>query len=174
MQGFLDYPVLGIVPDIEVCHLLDPLIFHFRVQKCVDLNHMSTKNLALLFAPSLFQTDGKGEHEVKVMEDLIDNYVHIFNVSGFLACSPSGPCLLALYKLCFAYVLSCISFVAPQIDENQVSQMDLENSLITTWRDVQVPQLLLPNLSACSPALVTETVGDPLDELESLRAHEAS
>uniref|UniRef100_A0A8D0G543 ArfGAP with RhoGAP domain, ankyrin repeat and PH domain 3 n=1 Tax=Sphenodon punctatus TaxID=8508 RepID=A0A8D0G543_SPHPU len=85
---------------------LAALIGHlYRVQKCADLNQMSTKNLSLLFAPSLFQTDGKGEHEVKVMEDLIDNYVHIFN-----------------------------------IDEDQVSQMDLENSLITTWRDVQLSQ----------------------------------
>ncbi|XP_062986114.1 arf-GAP with Rho-GAP domain, ANK repeat and PH domain-containing protein 3 [Elgaria multicarinata webbii] len=85
---------------------LAALIGHlYRVQKCADLNQMSTKNLSLLFAPSLFQTDGKGEHEVKVMEDLIDNYVHIFN-----------------------------------IDEDQVLQMDLENSLITTWRDVQLSQ----------------------------------
>nr|XP_032629534.1 arf-GAP with Rho-GAP domain, ANK repeat and PH domain-containing protein 3 [Chelonoidis abingdonii] len=85
---------------------LAALIGHlYRVQKCADFNQMSTKNLSLLFAPSLFQTDGKGEHEVKVMEDLIDNYVRIFN-----------------------------------IDEDQVSQMDLENSLITTWRDVQLSQ----------------------------------
>ncbi|XP_038268783.1 arf-GAP with Rho-GAP domain, ANK repeat and PH domain-containing protein 3 isoform X3 [Dermochelys coriacea] len=85
---------------------LAALIAHlYRVQKCADFNQMNTKNLSLLFAPSLFQTDGKGEHEVKVMEDLIDNYVRIFN-----------------------------------IDEDQVSQMDLENSLITTWRDVQLSQ----------------------------------
>ncbi|XP_025022642.1 arf-GAP with Rho-GAP domain, ANK repeat and PH domain-containing protein 3 [Python bivittatus] len=85
---------------------LAALIGHlYRVQKCVSLNQMSTKNLALLFAPSLFQTNGKGEHEVKVMEDLIGNYVHIFN-----------------------------------IDEDQVLQMDLENSLITTWRDVKLSQ----------------------------------
>lgn len=85
---------------------LAALIGHlYRVQKCADLNQMSTKNLSLLFAPSLFQTDGKGEHEVKVMEDLIDNYVTIFN-----------------------------------IDEDQVSQMDLENSLITTWKDTQLSQ----------------------------------
>uniref|UniRef100_A0ACB8EBP5 Uncharacterized protein n=1 Tax=Sphaerodactylus townsendi TaxID=933632 RepID=A0ACB8EBP5_9SAUR len=88
---------------------LAALIGHlYRVQKCADLNQMTTKNLALLFAPSLFQTDGKGEHEVRVMEDLIDNYVHVFN-----------------------------------IDEDRVSQMDLENSLITTWRDVQAGDLLL-------------------------------
>ncbi|KAF1604799.1 Arf-GAP with Rho-GAP domain, ANK repeat and PH domain-containing protein 3, partial [Eudyptes chrysolophus] len=85
---------------------LAALIGHlYRVQKCADLNQMSTKNLSLLFAPSLFQTDGKGEHEVKVMEDLIDNYVSVFN-----------------------------------IDEDQVSQMDLENSLITTWKDTQLSQ----------------------------------
>ncbi len=52
-----------------------------RVQKCADLNQMCTKNLSLLFAPSLFQTDGKGEHEVKIVEDLIDNYLYVFDVS---------------------------------------------------------------------------------------------
>lgn len=54
---------------------------HLRVQKCADLNQMCTKNLSLLFAPSLFQTDGKGEHEVKIVEDLIDNYLYVFDVS---------------------------------------------------------------------------------------------
>lgn len=107
--SFLECPVLGSVQDIEVClssssHLLAPLISCYRVQKCVALNHMSTKNLALLFAPSLFQTDGKGEHEVKVMEDLIDNYVHIFNVSALSA----HPALLVLPypDFCFAYLLT--------------------------------------------------------------------
>ncbi|XP_053574594.1 arf-GAP with Rho-GAP domain, ANK repeat and PH domain-containing protein 3 isoform X2 [Bombina bombina] len=85
---------------------LAALIGHlYRVQKCADLNQMCTKNLALLFAPSLFQTEGKGEHEVKVMEDLIDNYASVFS-----------------------------------IDEEHVTQMDLENSLITTWKDVQLSQ----------------------------------
>ncbi|XP_031442972.1 arf-GAP with Rho-GAP domain, ANK repeat and PH domain-containing protein 3 isoform X2 [Clupea harengus] len=60
---------------------LSALISHlFRVQKCADLNQMCTKNLSLLFAPSLFQTDGKGEYEVKIIEDLIDNYLYVFDV----------------------------------------------------------------------------------------------
>ncbi|XP_068133808.1 arf-GAP with Rho-GAP domain, ANK repeat and PH domain-containing protein 3 isoform X2 [Hyperolius riggenbachi] len=85
---------------------LAALIGHlYRVQKCADLNQMCTKNLALLFAPSLFQTEGKGEHEVKIMEDLIDNYASVFS-----------------------------------IDEEQVTQIDLENSLITSWKDVQLSQ----------------------------------
>uniref|UniRef100_A0A8K9Y3I2 ArfGAP with RhoGAP domain, ankyrin repeat and PH domain 3 n=1 Tax=Oncorhynchus mykiss TaxID=8022 RepID=A0A8K9Y3I2_ONCMY len=60
---------------------LAALISHlYRVQKCADLNQMCTKNLSLLFAPSLFQTDGKGEHEVKIVEDLIDNYLYVFDI----------------------------------------------------------------------------------------------
>uniref|UniRef100_A0A8C2HAR3 ArfGAP with RhoGAP domain, ankyrin repeat and PH domain 3 n=1 Tax=Cyprinus carpio TaxID=7962 RepID=A0A8C2HAR3_CYPCA len=83
---------------------LAALISHlYRVQKCADLNQMCTKNLSLLFAPSLFQTDGKGEHEVKIIEDLIDNYLYIFD-----------------------------------IDEEHQTQIELEISLITTWRDTQV------------------------------------
>uniref|UniRef100_UPI00398ECC05 arf-GAP with Rho-GAP domain, ANK repeat and PH domain-containing protein 3 isoform X2 n=1 Tax=Pristiophorus japonicus TaxID=55135 RepID=UPI00398ECC05 len=85
---------------------LAALIGHlYRVQKCADLNQMCTKNLSLLFAPSLFQTDGKGEQEVRVLDDLIDNYVTVFD-----------------------------------IDDDHVTQMDLENSLITTWKDVQLSQ----------------------------------
>ncbi|XP_051514246.1 arf-GAP with Rho-GAP domain, ANK repeat and PH domain-containing protein 3-like isoform X2 [Myxocyprinus asiaticus] len=85
---------------------LAALISHlYRVQKCADLNQMCTKNLSLLFAPSLFQTDGKGEHEVKIIEDLIDNYLYIFDV-----------------------------------DEEHQTQIELEISLITTWRDTQLSQ----------------------------------
>ncbi|XP_061690994.1 arf-GAP with Rho-GAP domain, ANK repeat and PH domain-containing protein 3 isoform X2 [Syngnathoides biaculeatus] len=85
---------------------LAALISHlYRVQKCADLNQMCTKNLSLLFAPSLFQTDGKGEHEVKIVEDLIDNYLYVFD-----------------------------------IDEEHQNQMDLEISLITSWKDTQLSQ----------------------------------
>ncbi|KAM9849609.1 arf-GAP with Rho-GAP domain, ANK repeat and PH domain-containing protein 3 [Aulostomus maculatus] len=82
------------------------LVSHlYRVQKCAGLNQMCTKNLSLLFAPSLFQTDGKGEHEVKIVEDLIDNYLYVF-----------------------------------EIDEEHQTQIELEISLITTWKDTQLSQ----------------------------------
>uniref|UniRef100_A0AAY4DDF3 ArfGAP with RhoGAP domain, ankyrin repeat and PH domain 3 n=1 Tax=Denticeps clupeoides TaxID=299321 RepID=A0AAY4DDF3_9TELE len=85
---------------------LAALISHlYRVQKCADLNHMCTKNLSLLFAPSLFQTDGKGEHEVKIVEDLIDNYLYVFD-----------------------------------IDEEHQTQIELEISLITSWKYTQLSQ----------------------------------
>ncbi|CAL8262483.1 unnamed protein product [Lota lota] len=85
---------------------LAALVGHlYRVQRCADLNQMCTKNLSLLFAPSLFQTDGKGEHEVKIMEDLIDEYLYVFD-----------------------------------IDEEHRTQIELEMSLITTWKDTQLSQ----------------------------------
>nr|XP_019963785.1 PREDICTED: arf-GAP with Rho-GAP domain, ANK repeat and PH domain-containing protein 3-like [Paralichthys olivaceus] len=85
---------------------LAALISHlYRVQKCADLNQMCTKNLSLLFAPSLFQTDGKGVHEVKIIEDLIDNFLYVFN-----------------------------------IDEEHQTQIELEISLITSWKDTQLSQ----------------------------------
>uniref|UniRef100_A0A8C5KJ09 ArfGAP with RhoGAP domain, ankyrin repeat and PH domain 3 n=1 Tax=Jaculus jaculus TaxID=51337 RepID=A0A8C5KJ09_JACJA len=85
---------------------LATLIGHlYRVQKCAALNQMCTRNLALLFAPSVFQTDGRGEHEVRVLRELIDGYIHVFN-----------------------------------IDSDQAAQIDLEVSLITTWKDVQLSQ----------------------------------
>ncbi|XP_042195885.1 arf-GAP with Rho-GAP domain, ANK repeat and PH domain-containing protein 3 isoform X1 [Callorhinchus milii] len=97
--------IINLLPKVNRITLAALIGHLYRVQKCASLNQMCTKNLSLLFAPSLFQTDGKGEHEVKVIEDLIDNYVKVFD-----------------------------------IEEEQVTQMDLENSLITTWKDVQLSQ----------------------------------
>ncbi|XP_037386329.1 arf-GAP with Rho-GAP domain, ANK repeat and PH domain-containing protein 2 isoform X1 [Talpa occidentalis] len=77
----------------------------YRVQKCAEINHMTAHNLALVFSSCLFQTKGQTSEEVNVIEDLINNYVEIFEVK-----------------------------------EDQVKQMDIENSFITKWKDTQVSQ----------------------------------
>ncbi|KAM4810880.1 arf-GAP with Rho-GAP domain, ANK repeat and PH domain-containing protein 2 isoform X1 [Urocitellus parryii] len=77
----------------------------YRVQKCSEINHMNAHNLALVFSSCLFQTKGQTSEEVNVIEDLINNYVEIFEVK-----------------------------------EDQVKQMDIENSFITKWKDTQVSQ----------------------------------
>ncbi len=41
---------------------------------------MSTHNLAIVFGPTLFQSDGKDYTAGRVVEELIANYVEIFNV----------------------------------------------------------------------------------------------
>ncbi|XP_058526207.1 arf-GAP with Rho-GAP domain, ANK repeat and PH domain-containing protein 2 isoform X2 [Ochotona princeps] len=85
---------------------LAALVEHlYRVQKCSEINHMNAHNLALVFSSCLFQTKGQTSEEVSVIEDLINNYVEIFEVK-----------------------------------EDQVKQMDIENSFITKWKDTQVSQ----------------------------------
>lgn len=114
------------------------------------------------------------------MEDLIDNYVSIFNVSslqGFASpmhdgsvslplypsmlltsappcIPPSWQCVFTPHRLHVSPFLLCASFLW-QIDEDQVSQMDLENSLITTWKDTQVLGMRLPvPIMSGTPGLV--------------------
>ncbi|KAM6362246.1 arf-GAP with Rho-GAP domain, ANK repeat and PH domain-containing protein 2 [Alca torda] len=85
---------------------LAALIEHlYRVQKCSEINHMNPHNLAMVFSSCLFQTKGQTSEEVNVIEDLIRNYVQLFD-----------------------------------INEDQVKQMDIENSFITRWKDTQVSQ----------------------------------
>ena len=43
---------------------------------------MNTHNLAIVFGPTLFQTDGKDYKAGRVVEDLISHYVKIFNVGS--------------------------------------------------------------------------------------------
>ena len=50
-----------------------------RVQRFAGENQMSTHNLAIVFGPTLFQSDGKDYTAGRVVEELIANYVEIFN-----------------------------------------------------------------------------------------------
>lgn len=60
---------------------MDLTSFLHRVQKCSEINHMDPHNLAMAFSSCLFQTKGQTSEEVDVIEDLITNYVQLFNVS---------------------------------------------------------------------------------------------
>ncbi|KAL8191371.1 UNVERIFIED_CONTAM: Arf-GAP with Rho-GAP domain, ANK repeat and PH domain-containing protein 1, partial [Gekko kuhli] len=56
------------------------LINHlYRIQCFSDENQMNTHNLAIVFGPTLFQTDGKDYKAGRVVEDLIRCYVDIFS-----------------------------------------------------------------------------------------------
>ncbi|KAJ8280412.1 hypothetical protein GJAV_G00054260 [Gymnothorax javanicus] len=61
---------------------LRALVNHlFCVQRFADMNQMNLHNLAIVFGPTLFQTDGKDYNAGRVIEDLIKHYVAIFNVN---------------------------------------------------------------------------------------------
>nr|DBA29256.1 TPA: hypothetical protein GDO54_009500 [Pyxicephalus adspersus] len=62
---------------------LAALIEHlYRIQKCHDVNHLDTRVLAQTFASYLFQTKGHHDKEVSVVEELIQFYAEIFDVSN--------------------------------------------------------------------------------------------
>ena len=50
------------------------------VQRFSELNQMNLHNLAIVFGPTLFQTDGKDYTAGLVIEGLIEHYTRIFEV----------------------------------------------------------------------------------------------
>ncbi|XP_053780224.1 arf-GAP with Rho-GAP domain, ANK repeat and PH domain-containing protein 1 isoform X4 [Desmodus rotundus] len=57
------------------------LISHLYCVQCFsDTNQMNTHNLAIVFGPTLFQTDGQDHKAGRVVEDLIGHYVVVFSV----------------------------------------------------------------------------------------------
>ncbi|XP_018590927.2 arf-GAP with Rho-GAP domain, ANK repeat and PH domain-containing protein 2 isoform X2 [Scleropages formosus] len=53
----------------------------YRIQKCSGMNQMVTRSLAPLFSSCLFQTEGQTSQEISIIEDLINNYVELFDFS---------------------------------------------------------------------------------------------
>ncbi|KAM6949543.1 arf-GAP with Rho-GAP domain, ANK repeat and PH domain-containing protein 2 [Aplochiton taeniatus] len=88
------------LPKINRSTLAALLQHLYRVQRCSDIHHTPTRQLATVFSSCLFQTEGQTPQEITVVEDLINNYVSLFDVN-----------------------------------EDQVQQMEKENSFITRWND---------------------------------------
>ncbi|KAJ7995957.1 hypothetical protein DPEC_G00232090 [Dallia pectoralis] len=62
---------------------LGAVINHLHCIQCfADENHMNVHNLAIVFGPTLFQTDGSDKNAGQVIEELIQNYQDIFNVDA--------------------------------------------------------------------------------------------
>ncbi|KAL0970474.1 hypothetical protein UPYG_G00242550 [Umbra pygmaea] len=80
-----------------LCALLQHL---YRLQRCSSVNLMHTRALSCVFSSCLFQTEGQNTLEIRVVQDLINNYVQLFGVN-----------------------------------ENQLKQMERENSFITRWNE---------------------------------------
>ncbi|KAL4630187.1 arf-GAP with Rho-GAP domain, ANK repeat and PH domain-containing protein 2 isoform X1 [Arapaima gigas] len=68
------------LPKINRATLAALMQHLYRIQKCSSLNQMVTRNLAPLFSSCLFQTEGQTIQEISVVEDLINNYVEVFDV----------------------------------------------------------------------------------------------
>ncbi|KAM5181387.1 arf-GAP with Rho-GAP domain, ANK repeat and PH domain-containing protein 1 isoform 2-T2 [Mantella aurantiaca] len=73
--------LLGVLPPVNRA-TLKALISHLHcIQHFSDVNQMNVHNLAIVFGPTLFQTDGQNYKPGRVVEDLINFYLEIFNVN---------------------------------------------------------------------------------------------
>ncbi|KAM3615695.1 uncharacterized protein V6R79_006329 [Siganus canaliculatus] len=59
---------------------LQALINHLYCVQCFSENQMNLHNLAIVFGPTLFQTDGKDYNAGRAIEDLIQHYILVFEV----------------------------------------------------------------------------------------------
>ncbi|XP_075871057.1 arf-GAP with Rho-GAP domain, ANK repeat and PH domain-containing protein 1 isoform X4 [Nelusetta ayraudi] len=60
---------------------LQALIHHLHCVQCFsERNQMQSHALAIVFGPTLFQTDGQDYSAGRAIEDLIEHYTHIFQV----------------------------------------------------------------------------------------------
>ncbi|XP_045149051.1 arf-GAP with Rho-GAP domain, ANK repeat and PH domain-containing protein 1 isoform X2 [Echinops telfairi] len=72
--------LLGQLPPVNRA-TVKALIGHLYCVQCFsDTNQMNTHNLAIVFGPTLFQTDGQDYKAGRVVEDLIGHYVVVFSV----------------------------------------------------------------------------------------------
>ncbi|XP_036407457.1 arf-GAP with Rho-GAP domain, ANK repeat and PH domain-containing protein 2 isoform X2 [Megalops cyprinoides] len=132
---------------------LSALLQHlYRIQKCSGMNQMPTSSLASVFSSCLFQTEGQTRQEICVVEDLINNYVELFDVH-----------------------------------EDQVKQMETENSFITKWKDTMfspagdlIFEVYLERKepeSCClvkvSPTMRSDELADMVLEMKSMEVNEA-
>ncbi|KAK1787366.1 hypothetical protein P4O66_002722 [Electrophorus voltai] len=84
--------------DIAVDNVANTLKRFLR-ENFSNINHMTTRNLGLVFGPTLFQTDKADPRTFKVVEDLIGSYCAIFNISDAELQKQMDMTLLILNKL---------------------------------------------------------------------------
>ncbi|XP_055290070.1 arf-GAP with Rho-GAP domain, ANK repeat and PH domain-containing protein 2 isoform X2 [Moschus berezovskii] len=125
----------------------------YRVQKCSEINHMSAHNLALVFSSCLFQTKGQTSEEVNVIEDLINNYVEIFEVSQ------AGDLLIEVYVERKEPDCSIIIRISPVMEAEELTNDILAiKNIIPTKDDIWATFEVIENEELERPLHYTENV----------------
>lgn len=99
------------------------------VQCFSDTNQMNTHNLAIVFGPTLFQTDGQDYKAGRVVEDLISHYVVVFSVR-----SSAGGQRQAAFSLTGGSDRLSLSLPPLQVDEEELRKQREEVTAIVKMR----------------------------------------
>nr|XP_023693749.1 arf-GAP with Rho-GAP domain, ANK repeat and PH domain-containing protein 1-like [Paramormyrops kingsleyae] len=73
--------LLNALPPVNKATLRTLISHLYCIQHSSTTNQMNQHNLAIVFGPTLFQTDGTNSTGSRVIEELIQHYVAVFNVS---------------------------------------------------------------------------------------------
>ncbi|EPY76240.1 hypothetical protein CB1_001456002 [Camelus ferus] len=134
------------LPGVNQATLAAVIEHLYRVQKCSEINHMDAHNLALVFSSCLFQTKGQTSEEVNVIEDLINNYVEIFEVSQ------AGDLLIEVYVERKEPDCSIIIRISPVMEAEELTSDILAIKNIIPTKD---------DLWATFEVIENEELGDP-------------
>ncbi|XP_005392075.1 PREDICTED: arf-GAP with Rho-GAP domain, ANK repeat and PH domain-containing protein 2 isoform X2 [Chinchilla lanigera] len=125
----------------------------YRVQKCSEINHMNAHNLALVFSSCLFQTKGQTSEEVNVIEDLINNYVEIFEVSQ------AGDLLIEVYVERKEPDCSIIIRISPVMEAEELTNDILAiKNIVPTKGDIWATFEVIENEELERPLHYTENI----------------
>ncbi|XP_036057345.1 arf-GAP with Rho-GAP domain, ANK repeat and PH domain-containing protein 2 isoform X2 [Onychomys torridus] len=135
----------------------------YRVQKCSEINHMNAHNLALVFSSCLFQTKGQTSEEVNVIEDLINNYVEIFEVSQ------AGDLLIEVFVERKEPDCSIIIRISPVMEAEELTNDILAiKNIVPTKGDIWATFEVIENEELERPLHYTENVLEQVLQWSSL------
>lgn len=135
----------------------------YRVQKCSEINHMNAHNLALAFSSCLFQTKGQTSEEVNVIEDLINNYVEIFEVSQ------AGDLLIEVFVERKEPDCSIIIRISPIMEAEELTNDILAiKNIVPTKGDIWATFEVIENEELERPLHYTENVLEQVLQWSSL------
>ncbi|XP_072594015.1 arf-GAP with Rho-GAP domain, ANK repeat and PH domain-containing protein 2 isoform X6 [Vulpes vulpes] len=141
------------LPGVNRATLAAVIEHLYRVQKCSEINHMNAHNLALVFSSCLFQTKGQTSEEVNVIEDLINNYVEIFEVSQ------AGDLLIEVYVERKEPDCSIIIRISPVMEAEELTNDILAiKNIIPTKGDIWATFEVIENEELERPLHYTENV----------------
>ncbi|ETE61046.1 Arf-GAP with Rho-GAP domain, ANK repeat and PH domain-containing protein 2, partial [Ophiophagus hannah] len=98
-------------------------------RKCSEINLMEPHNLAMAFSSCLFQTKGQTSEEVDVVEDLIVNYVQLFDISQ------AGDLLIDVYVERKEPDSSIIIRISPTMEAEELTRDVLGIKNLTPHKD---------------------------------------
>uniref|UniRef100_A0A8C9RR29 ArfGAP with RhoGAP domain, ankyrin repeat and PH domain 1 n=1 Tax=Scleropages formosus TaxID=113540 RepID=A0A8C9RR29_SCLFO len=181
--------LLSSLPSVNKA-TLEALIGHlYCIQHFSNVNQMNQHNLAIVFGPTLFQTDGTDSSAGKVIEELIQHYIPIFEVSFRIAATspePSSNIICTVYfedggqkeelHIKVDASMTAAALTSEVLEQHKIQPQEFDywcsfevNEVEETERPLHHRELMLPVLQSASTVVVKKN-----DAMETMLVYLAS